>query len=49
VLHVTQDERVLQTNYTTNPRSLLRHEYTAGMWTARKPLDAPSAVVEEEL
>ncbi|GAA5983692.1 hypothetical protein JCM11641_000935 [Rhodosporidiobolus odoratus] len=30
------DEREIETCYTTNPRSLLRHEYTAAFWTARK-------------
>ncbi|GAA5820698.1 hypothetical protein JCM3770_001457 [Rhodotorula araucariae] len=30
------DERELQTCYTTNPRSLLKHEYSAAFWTARK-------------
>ncbi|GAA6015119.1 hypothetical protein JCM8202_004886 [Rhodotorula sphaerocarpa] len=30
------DEREVETCYTTNPRSLLRHQYTAGFWTARK-------------
>ncbi|GAA5850583.1 hypothetical protein JCM8547_001920 [Rhodosporidiobolus lusitaniae] len=31
-----EDEREIVTNYTTNPKSLLRHEYTAAFWTARK-------------
>ncbi|GAA6003773.1 uncharacterized protein JCM10292_003369 [Rhodotorula paludigena] len=30
------DEREVETSYTSNPRSLLRHTYTAGFWTARK-------------
>ncbi|GAA6061368.1 hypothetical protein JCM10212_005822 [Sporobolomyces blumeae] len=34
------EEREIQTSYTTNPRSLLRHEYTAAFWVARKPLAA---------
>lgn len=32
----TQDEREVKTCYTTNPLSMLRHEYTAAFWTARK-------------
>ncbi|GAA5894400.1 carnosine N-methyltransferase family protein [Sporobolomyces salmoneus] len=31
------EERELQTSYTTNPKSLLRHEYTAAFWVAKKP------------
>ncbi|BGO99784.1 hypothetical protein NBRC10513v2_004011 [Rhodotorula toruloides] len=30
------DEREVKTCYTTNPLSMLRHEYTAAFWTARK-------------
>ncbi|GEM09728.1 UPF0586 protein C9orf41-like protein [Rhodotorula toruloides] len=30
------DEREIKTCYTTNPLSMLRHEYTAAFWTARK-------------
>ncbi|GAA6001344.1 hypothetical protein JCM10207_006617 [Rhodosporidiobolus poonsookiae] len=30
------DERELQTYYTTNERSMLKHEYSAAFWTARK-------------
>ncbi|TNY18323.1 N2227-domain-containing protein [Rhodotorula diobovata] len=30
------DEREIETCYTTNPRSMLRHEYSAAFWTARK-------------
>ncbi|BGP16379.1 hypothetical protein JCM10213_004922 [Rhodosporidiobolus nylandii] len=37
------EERELQTCYTTNPRSLLRHEYTAAFWVAKK-VDPPVQV-----
>ncbi|GAA5918889.1 hypothetical protein JCM1841_006662 [Sporobolomyces salmonicolor] len=30
------EEREITTSYTTNPRSLLKHEYTAAFWVARK-------------
>lgn len=36
MLDCGQDEREVETSYTSNPRSLLRHTYTAGFWTARK-------------
>ncbi|GAA5965909.1 hypothetical protein JCM3765_006485 [Sporobolomyces pararoseus] len=32
------EENEIQTSYTTNPKSLLKHIYTAGFWIARKPL-----------
>ncbi|GAA6014698.1 hypothetical protein JCM11491_000197 [Sporobolomyces phaffii] len=32
------EDRELQTSYTTNPKSLLRHVYTASFWVARKPV-----------
>ncbi|GAA5940830.1 uncharacterized protein JCM15063_000892 [Sporobolomyces koalae] len=32
------EEKEIETSYTTNPRSLLRHVYTAAFWVARKPL-----------
>lgn len=35
---LVQEEREVQTSYTSNPRSLLRHEYTAAFWIATKPL-----------
>ncbi|ORY89407.1 N2227-like protein-domain-containing protein [Leucosporidium creatinivorum] len=31
-----ENEKEVQTCYTSNPRSLLRHEYTAAFWTATK-------------
>ncbi|GAA5947393.1 hypothetical protein JCM3775_004294, partial [Rhodotorula graminis] len=33
---VISDEREIETCYTTNPRSTLRHTYRAAFWTARK-------------
>ncbi|SCV71998.1 BQ2448_4692 [Microbotryum intermedium] len=33
---ILENEREVQTSYTTNERSTLRHEYAASFWTARK-------------
>ncbi|GAA5825913.1 hypothetical protein JCM5353_004551 [Sporobolomyces roseus] len=32
------EEKEIETSYTSNPKSLLRHTYTAQFWVAKKPL-----------
>ncbi|GAA5874463.1 hypothetical protein JCM16303_005861 [Sporobolomyces ruberrimus] len=32
------EEKEIETSYTSNPKSLLRHVYTASFWVARKPV-----------
>jgi hypothetical protein len=34
-----QEEKEVRTAYTSNPRSLLVHTYTASFWVARKIVD----------